>query len=447
MQKRMMISFLGLGLCASIGCAGDGSSRGDDTSGISGDGDGDGDGNGDGDGDGDGTGDGDGDGDGDGTGDGDGDGDHKWDLGGIPDASNDCADGGGNGDPEFSYLWAANSSQGTISKIDTQTVTEVGRFITSVNSNGNPSRTSVSATGNVAVGNRNSGVTKFYANIDDCVESNGTPGIQTSQNATALSWDQEECRAWNNPFNYFTQRPVAWVEGTFNEASCEYENERLWTSGITASGAQPEILLLNGDTGEIEESVQLAGWEGDQWGIYGGAVDGDGNFWGSQLGSATNDQIVKVNIDDMTYQTWAAPSGPHWYGMTVDSDGYVWLCSSTVGRFNPDNQSWDQAVVGGSAGCMADAGEDGLLWMAAGQNVIGVNRETLVVEKTWNSNGAYGVSIDFYGYVWAVAFGTNATRVDPDTGEATSYAGLVGAYTYSDMTGYALANAGVGPDG
>ena len=53
------------------------------------------------------------------------------------------------------------------------------------------------------------------------------------------------------------------------------------------------------------------------------------------------------------------------------------------------------------------------------------------------------MSIDFFGYVWAVN-GDGAHRVDPETGEVTSYNGLVGAYTYSDMTGYALSTVGGG---
>ena len=32
--------------------------------------------------------------------------------------------------------------------------------------------------------------------------------------------------------------------------------------------------------------------------------------------------------------------------------------------------------------------------------------------------------------------------IDPETGQFWTYNGLVGAYTYSDMTGYALSNVG-----
>lgn len=86
----------------------------------------------------------------------------------------DCPGGGGGGEVEFSYLWAANSGQGTISKIDTQTLTELGRYLTSADGKGSPSRTSVSLTGDVAVANRNGGVTKVYASIDDCVDRDGS---------------------------------------------------------------------------------------------------------------------------------------------------------------------------------------------------------------------------------------------------------------------------------
>jgi streptogramin lyase len=128
--------------------------------------------------------------------------------------------------------------------------------------------------------------------------------------------------------------------------------------------------------------------------------------------------------------------------MTVDSEGYVWLCSQSAGRFDPMSETWQTNQVGGFTGCMADAGEDGLLWMSTGQGVVGVNRDTLQVEKNWNAAGSYGISIDFEGYVWAVASGSNVTKIDPVTGQNWVYNGLTGAYTYSDMTGYALSNVG-----
>jgi hypothetical protein len=363
----------------------------------------------------------------------------KFDTLALPDTAINCGgsgSGGGNDDPEFSFLWAANSGQGTISKLDTKTVTEVGRYIVRPDSSGSPSRTSVSLSGDVAVANRNGGVTKIYADEQFCEESNGMPGIQTSNSNQFLPWGTEECIAWYKPMNYLSQRPVAWGPGEFNEGSCQWEDEELWTAAT--DGDLIDVYVLDGDDGATKEMITLNGVFGDYYGIYGAATDGNGDFWGSQLGVG---KLIRVNRDDMTYDVWQTPP-EGWYGMTVDSEGYVWLCNYSVARFDPDTEVWQTADVGGYAGCMADAAEDGLLWMSDSLGVIGVNRDTLQVEKQWNAAGSYGISIDFEGYVWAVAYGTTASKIDPNTGQFWTYNGLVGAYTYSDMTGYALNNVG-----
>ena len=349
--------------------------------------------------------------------------------------------GGGMGMPDKGFLWAANSSQGTISKIDTDSVTEVGRYIVRPDKAGSPSRTSVSISGHVAVANRSGGVTKIYSNEAACPDNNGMAGIQTSKDANFLPWGMDECVAWYQPFNYQSQRPVAWGPGVFNKQTCVYEDEELWTSG-RGGIAGIDILVLDGDDGTIKEKINVPtggnSLREDFYGIYGGAVDPDGNFWGSQLGNGG--KLIRVNRVDMSYDIFTTPPGPHWYGMSVDSDGIVWLCSNTVGRFDPLTETWKTAAVGGYTGCMADTGKEGLIWLSNGNGVVGVNRETLAVEKTWPAAGSYGVSIDFKGFVWVVANGKNASKIDPDTGVYVTYGGLVGAYTYSDMTGFSLQN-------
>ena len=108
----------------------------------------------------------------------------KLDLGGIPDSPNFCMEG--DGDVEFSYIWVANSTQSAISKINTRTLVEEGRYYTRPDINGNPSRTSVSLNGNVAVANRNGGLTKFYVNEEDCTDTNGNGVINTSTGAANI---------------------------------------------------------------------------------------------------------------------------------------------------------------------------------------------------------------------------------------------------------------------
>lgn len=380
----------------------------------------------------------------------------NFDLGIVPDAGENVGacqpgdtNGGGKGkkgEPDFSFLWAANSSEGTISKIDTQTVTEVGRYQTRPDTGGSPSRTSVSLSGHVAVANRNGGITKIYATEENCVDSNGTPGIQTSTDSTPLAWDQEECRAWYLPFDYDSQRPVAWAPGTWNSSTCSWENELLWTAGRIGQGTTDHVILIDGDAGVVLDTVDIPGLKTDSFGLYGAAVDAEGNLWAT--GWATGNHIVRVTLDSMEVSVWDGPSSTgtssHWYGMTADVDGFIWNCGSRAARFDPMTESWTVSPeLAVSSGCMADGDPGGLLWMSYFGGVKGVDRETFEIVHDFSTPTSYGVSIDFFGNVWAVN-GNGAHRVDPSDGTVTSYNGLNGAYTYSDMTGHSLSVVGGG---
>jgi hypothetical protein len=76
-------------------------------------------------------------------------------------------------------------------------------------------------------------------------------------------------------------------------------------------------------------------------------------------------------------------------------------------------------------------------------DIVALDTETLTVKKNYPvPQYVHGISIDFYGYVWGVSMGTQAYRVDPADGQFQTFDGLVGAYSYSDMTGFALSNVG-----
>ena len=53
-----------------------------------------------------------------------------------------------------------------------------------------------------------------------------------------------------------------------------------------------------------------------------------------------------------------------------------------------------------------------------------------------------GVSIDFDGKIWGVSKGSDAYRLDPADGSFETFSDLVGAYSYSDMTGFSLTQVG-----
>ena len=372
-------------------------------------------------------------------------GDPKWDLGIIPDASTNCNELGG-GDETKSYIWIANSSQSTVSKINTVTLQEEARYSTR-DTPGNPSRTSVSLSGNAAVANRSGGVVKFISNTEECDEmANGQPGLQTSQGANdVLAFGQDDCMSWYTPFNYTTQRPLAWGAGEFNQGTCQYENEKLWTAGNVGNA---EVVLMDGDTGVVEETViipNVVGWAG----LYGGAVDNQGNFWTVDHNWNGPSTLVRVNDDDFTYDTWPVTGQVH-YGLAVDTEGRAWLCGSGgASRFDPQNETWTHLAPqnGGSAlgGCMEDA--EGVLWNSRYPDpvLVGIDTDTVQIVQQINiPSYVHGVSIDFEGNIWGVEFGGDeAFRINPETLQIDTVGGLVGAYTYSDMTGFALSSAGV----
>jgi hypothetical protein len=369
----------------------------------------------------------------------------KFDLGPQPDADLSCGagggEGGGGGGPtEFSYIWVANSSQGTVSKINTETLIEEGRYIVRMDSAGSPSRTSVNLNGDMAVANRLSGVTKIVARPEECNDPTNT----STGGGDIKPW-MDGCIAWFTPFNYASQRPVAWTQGEFDDGTCRYENTKLWTSGANAS---IDVILIDGETGVVEQTIPIPGVAPNFYGIYGAAVDNEGNFWGSQLGIGA---LVRVDIDDFTVQTW--PMNQSGYGMTVDHEGRPWTCSSAVARFDPASETWMANAMAGASGggCMVDA--DGILWVGGydpgtyANVLLGIDSETLMaVQSIPIPNYAKGISIDFQGNVWAVSYTAEAYRVNPVTMQIDTFTGLVGPYTYSDMTGFALSAAG-GPAG
>ncbi len=390
------------------------------------------------------TGDGDGnDGDGEpGDGDSGAEGDAKFDVLGVPDAGGGNACGGSNDNPEWSYIWVANSGEGTISKVNTTTLIEEGRYHTRADAAGSPSRTSVNLTGDVAVANRSQGITKVIALHENCDEMhNGQPGLQTSTGKfDVLAWGQDDCVAWHTPFQGFNnQRPVAWTSGVLNQATREVEDQFVWTTATVHSQAGAlHVYRLNGDDGTIDEDIHIPQIGGGYFQAYGGAVDSENDFW---FVTYDTQQLVQVDYEDLTYEIH--PTGTQCpYGFTVDSLDRPWVgdfCSGS-GFFDPMTEQW--TTLPGVLGYGLQEDDEKVMWIGtfSPPGVRGINIETQQ-EVGWimlPTGSARGVSVDFEGYVWFVDMSTSAWKVDTDAGTWESYNGLNGPYTYSDMTGHGL---------
>lgn len=385
----------------------------------------------------------------------------------APDIPGEVCQGECGNTSDFEYIWISNSGESTVSKLNTQTLVEDGRYLTRGDGAGNPSRTSVSIDGEIAaVNNRAGGVLAVWARPELCDENkNGMPGLQTSMGANdVLPWNQDDCVAWYHNFNdYTTQRPIAWTSGVLNEDTCEFEDQKVWTSGCNGqvhNGIQVHRLLR--EDGSIDESVEVdvIVCQPGAFGGYGGAADAAGNFWISNLGTT----LIFVDAQTLDWTTWEVPGSV--YGITVDAMGRPWLASNMGGgntsafRFDPDTETFDTTVgvVAGSQTGLAPDNE-GRMWMNywtldganAVKGVISIDIDTMQMGEPIELEGkhAKGMSIDREGFVWSVALGGPAYRIDPASGDFDIYAGLGSApYTYSDMTGGALTGVTCGlPEG
>ncbi len=354
---------------------------------------------------------------------------------------------GCNSQSRHNYIWISNSDQSTVSKINTATVVEEGRYLTRPDGVGDPSRTSVTISGRaVAVANRRGGVTKFWSNRENCVDRNANGQIDTSTGATdILPWGEDECMAWHTPLDYFSNRPVAWT--------CHNNKEMLWTAGtgIGDGSGYPnaDVLLLDGDTGAITQTVVAANFGGGgSYGPYGGAADSAGNFWTSPMGGFTSDEpefhrVHRIDAISFVHESFPMDVNIESYGITVDKFDNVWFTSfgtDFVGRFTPSTQAWD-VIPGDSVSSGIAEGPDGRIWYGA-TGVHYVDPNTLTDHQLLASGvgRAKGVALDAGGFVWVVDY-NQAYKIDTTSAQVVStYAGLTGPYTYSDMTGFAAQN-------
>jgi hypothetical protein len=363
-------------------------------------------------------------------------------------------DTGGNncevkcGETDWSYVWIANSGEHTVSKLDTRTMTEVGRYRTRPDHLGSPSRTSVSIDAKaVVVANRHGGLTKIWAREEYCDDKNGNGKIDTSTGKNdVLPFDQEECIDWYTAFpGATTQRPVAWTSGVYNERTCEYDDQQIWAAasfGLDTNspcqGAQGiKVFRVNGDTGVVDDTVDLPGVPCGALGAYGAAVDNDNNAWFFVFGGGI---IFRVDHETLAHEV----VNKGFYGITVDSKNRVWLDDGS--RYDPVAKTW-AAQIGdlqpnGGSGVAVDL--QGRVWHATQGGLGWLDSDTMVVGGKVmlpTQNLARGIGVDVDGYIWAVPLGgTQAYRIHPDTFEIATYDGLNSPYTYSDMAGGQINN-------
>ena len=314
----------------------------------------------------------------------------------------------------FADLWVANSSDDTVTRIDTNTGAVIGTYEVGLNpgsGNDSPSRTAVDLDGNAWVANRAFGsqgsVTKIRGGdcVSDCVMftaavggSNGVP--------RALAIDVD-----NN----------VWV-GNYNEQ---------------------RIYHLDGDTGATLGNYHI--------GIptYGFAIDGEGIIWIATISSTHG--IGAFDSRTTTFLgTYRASGCSASYGIAVDASGNVWFATWSCGQLGRlDRASFDAGApsvtthgsgLSNTRGVAVDAA--GTVWVASsGNNRVArfnVSDSSMIGTSSTCSN-PIGVGVASDGNVWSMCNGSNQAQRWAADGSLVQNVGVGrGPYSYSDMTGFAL---------
>ncbi|MBC8069512.1 MAG: hypothetical protein IAG13_14340 [Deltaproteobacteria bacterium] len=368
----------------------------------------------------------------------------------------DCMGGGGMmGENTFSIIWVANSPEGTVSKIDTETGAELGRYYTGPsNGEDDPSRTSVNLEGDVAVSNRGGGVLKFASETSRCIDNNGNGTIETSDGpGNVLPWGEDECMLWRieTPFDGVHEhgpRPTAWDAGAQNDP-CQTQDDRLWIGWWRRDENVGHFERLDGADGTNLDTIDVEGFDSidavNDYGPYGGAVNAEGDLWTS---GRSPGPLVHIDSESLEYTVYQVPEDSSPYGIAVDKNGHPWLGDYDGGvlHFDPDSETFeeiDTPNVARERGLMVD--REGFAWVAGNNPCalvkIDTATRTLVSDTIAlpDCEDPVGVSIDAMGFVWVVDRGAElAFKVDPVALTSVTVTGLVGPYTYSDMTGAGL---------
>ncbi|MFX1300789.1 MAG: PKD domain-containing protein [Promethearchaeota archaeon] len=352
------------------------------------------------------------------------------------------------------FIWVPNSNEGTVSKYDTATGNELGRYRTGPTTSGNPSRTTVDTEGSVWFGNRGTGtVVKIGLyekgnwieknNDGDCDTSTDTNNDGKITGAEILPWDTDECVLFSTLLGIPSSGPRGMaVDG----------NNDLWAGTYTIPYFPfpwPEydgnkFYHIDGKTGAIIDTINIAPYRS-----YGALIDGNGFIWSSSL----ENYVLKINPTTKTVTPISLSLTS--YGLGIDNLGHVFVAGWGQNKIakidiNPphsvtyspqydtncrgvavtsDNDVW---VVNSKNGNVTRLDND-LNWKAT----IDVGADNFVAMTT-------GVAVDDQGKVWACNFNDGYLhRIDPATNlidlsvqtVGMSGTGVGAHYSYSDMTG------------
>jgi hypothetical protein len=385
---------------------------------------------------------------------------------GAPDSGQLRIDTGASVPP---FFWIANTSAGTVTKLDTRTGRQAARYDSVLTRNwdgsvpavrpprdscNNPVLTAVDAKGNAFVVNRGSctgvsaSITKYAGSLAECVDRNGNGVIDTSSdangngtvepnNAAEFKGQGDECVLWTK--NY----AAAEDQGRSIVVDAD---QNVWAAGFSSS----RIYQLSGMTGAVQRTIDLQAETGGASGIQALAIGPGGYLYTSD--NTTLRLIRKINP--------SAPEGSRVVGtlispvptsgLAVDRNGMVWLgadSDSASGVVQADFVNNLIQMVGGGGGCTGrthgvavDAAGD--IWAACpiSSRVLRLSSSG-TFKNSWSfafNARPEGVAVAADGRIWVTLSGIDmVAAINPAvTGSAQSSPSGGASFSLGDMTGF-----------
>ncbi len=346
------------------------------------------------------------------------------------------------------YMFAAQTSDGWLVKIDTETGKQTGRYETVrmvdcptcdvSRTTWAPSRVVVDLEGDVYVANRafnfQGSLTKIAGNLSSCIDRNNNGVIDTANDANndgiidvnsavEFKGQNDECVLYTIAIGAVNMLPRALtIDGKGNAYVGTYSDMKAYKLDVTQS--PPKVTKV----------INLPSTP------YGFVVRGD-YLYASALGQP----VMRTDLLTDITTTMNAPGN---YGITVDQNGIAWFGGS--GLYRCDFELGGNCVAkggNGMNGVSVDA--DGQIWAASGNTVYkfdnsGAQLGTLPIP------GSYGVAIGHDGKPRvltnsaAYVIEPGAVGAPPVSSKAYN-TGVIGNpniynYTYTDFTGFGALN-------
>lgn len=337
-------------------------------------------------------------------------------------------------------IWVANSGEGTISKVSTQSLAELARYCTAPGCNSDPSRSTVGLSADVVVANRaytgTPSAVRIAADEASCIDRNGNGKIDTSTGGVAIPWpagqptSPDECVLWWQDFSSYG---AALPRAAGFDAEIGLNGELSVYVYVGLYSAQ-KVLRLDGKTGAIVKEIPVPG------NPYGLVLDRDGSVW-VQAGN-----LVRIDVKkNDEVKSWP---GQCMYGIAADTVGRIYTSGGgCLGRFDPKTEQWETLAVPGlsSGGIAID--QNNHAWTGSSPAYeIDVNGSPMTTVGQ-SDIGGWGIAIDYDNRPWTIPMhGGVAHRIDTTQKPGGFYPHATvnvgtGNYTYSDMTGFQLVNA------